>query len=75
MVDLELVSSLLESNAEDVLCLDRSGLIGRIDLDYVICALTLCLKDLKSLRRVIGSDDAVADFALEHVRGNSITCV
>ena len=47
VVDSELIPSLLECDTEYLLCLDGIGYIIRIDLDDIVCALTLGLQDLE----------------------------
>ena len=42
-----------------MLCLDRSRSIVRINLDYVICALTLVAKNLKSLLCIVRSNNTI----------------
>ena len=66
LVDLKIVSSLLEGNAVNLLALLSGGNVVGIDLYDIVIALALCLEDLKCLGLVAGSDDTVGYLALEH---------
>ncbi len=69
VVDDQLISALLESDAEDLLFLKCGGLIIRIDLEHAVIAFFLLLENLKCLRLIIGSDDSVGDFPGNQFRG------
>ena len=67
VVELDLVASLLEGDAEYLLALDGLRLVGGIDLDDVIGTLALVLQDLDGLRCEVGSYHAVAHLALQQL--------
>ena len=55
--------------------LQRLRLVVGIHLDYEICALALCLENLKSSLGVGGSDDSVGDLTLQEGRGLGVALV
>ena len=67
LVNFEVVSSLLESYTEYLLCLLYLRDIVRIDFNYVVVAAPLGLQYLKCLGLVPGSYDAVGDLTLDEV--------
>ena len=58
-----------------MLCLDWSRSIVRIDLDYVICTLTLVAKNLKSLLCIVRSDNTITYLTLDESSNSSITSI
>ena len=56
LTDLEIVASLLECDAENLLCLHRRGNIGPIDLYDIIAAFSLGFEDFQRLGRIAGRD-------------------
>ncbi len=75
VVDLELVSSLLEGDAVDLLALDRVGLEARVDLNNIVCTLALGLEYLKCFIGIVGCDNAVRNLALEKRCGQGVAGV
>ena len=69
VIDVQLVASLLKSDAVDLLSLQRSRYIIRIDLDYIVISFFLLFQDLQRFVRISGSDDSVGYFALDQLRG------
>ena len=67
VVELDLVTSLLEGDAEYLLTLNRLRHIGRINLDDVVGALTLVLQDLDSLWGEVGCYHTIAYLALQQL--------
>ena len=75
LVDLEVVSPLLEGDAEHVLVLLHGGDVIGVDLDDVIVPLLLGLEDLQGLRGVVRGDDAVGNLRLEVSGGGGVAGV
>ena len=75
LVDLEVVASLLEGNAEDVLLFLRGGNVGGVDLYDVVLAALFRLQDGERLLTERGGNDAVGDFALEILGGGGVALV
>ena len=67
VVELDLVATLFESDAETLLRLDGSGLVARVDLNHIIGALALVLQYLDGLRRIVGSNHTVAHLTLQQL--------
>ena len=75
LVYAEVVMSLLEGDAEDILALLSGGDVIRVDLHDIVAALFLGLEDFKRLVGIGGGDDAVGDLVLEVGRGRGIAGV
>ena len=71
-VDIQFVTPLLEGDAVYLLALDRSRLIGRIDLDDVVGAFFLLLQQFQCFIGVAGSDDTVGYLSLDQAGGIGI---
>ena len=71
-VDVQLVSALLEGDAEDLLALHRIRTVSRVDLDHVVVSVLFLLQDLQCLRLISRSDHAVGDLALDQLRGGDV---
>ena len=67
VVKIDLVASLFKGNTEDHLALYWSWLVFRIDLDYAISTLALCLKHCESLWLKTWSDDTVAHLTVDEL--------
>ena len=65
VVQLHLVASLLEGDAEDLLALDGCRLVRGVNLDDVVGALAFLAQNLQGFLCVAGRNDAVAHFALD----------
>ena len=75
LVDLEVVASLLEGNAEDVLLFLRGGNVGGVDLYDVVLAALFRLQDSERLLAERGGDDAVGDLAFQIFRRRGVALV
>ena len=71
-IDPEIVSALLEGDAEHLLALDGLGPVGEVDVHDVVVALLLGLEDLQGLGLVAGGDDAVAHLMLDDLGGGHV---
>ena len=69
VVDYKFVATLLEGDAEDLLALQRFGLVIRVNLDDAIIAVLLGFQDVEGCVGVAGGDDAVGNFALDYQCG------
>ena len=67
-VDAAVVMPLLKRHTEHLLALERGGFISGIDLHNVVAALALGAQDLKRLRLIARSNDAVGHLALDELR-------
>ena len=75
VVDDKLVSALLKGNSVNLLALDGSGRVVRVNLNDVVSALALGLEDFKSVRVIARSDNAVRYLALNNSRSRSVADV
>ena len=75
LVDLEVVTALLEGDAEDLLGLLHGRDVALVDGDDVVGALALLLEDLQRLRLIARGDHAVADLAGDQLRGGHVAHV
>ena len=75
LVDLVVVVTLLEADAENVALLDRLRLIVRVDLDNVVAALALGLEDLEGLSGEVRRDDAVGNLVCKVGSGVCVASV
>ena len=71
-VDDQLVAALLKGDAVHLLVLDGSGLVGRVDGDYIVVALFLAGQDSQCLRLVARGDDAVGHLVLDQLCGGHV---
>lgn len=67
IAEVNLVAALLECYAEYLLVLDGVRAIFRVNLYDAVVAFLLCLQNLEGLGVVVGSDDTVADLALDEL--------
>ena len=65
VVELDFVATLLESNTEHLLALDRLRHIAGVDLNHIIGTLALVLQNLDSLGGVVGSNHTVAHLTFQ----------
>ena len=75
VADNQLVSLLLEGDAEHVLALQLFRLVGGVDLDDVVIALALGLEDFEGLGLIAGGDHAVGHLGLDELRGGDVAHV
>ena len=75
LIDLELVSALLEGDAEYLLVLQGIGHVVRVDLDDVVVAVPLLAQDCQRLIGVTGSDHAVGNLTLDDHSGGHVAHV
>ena len=68
----ELISSLLEGNAEHILCLNGGGGVIRVNLNDVVATLTLGLQDFKCLGLISGGNDTVGNLTGEELCSGDI---
>ena len=74
-IDLEVISALLEGDAEDLLGLLLGGNIGGVDGNHVVAALAFGFQDFQRLVGVAGGDDTVGDLSGNQLGGGSVTNV
>ena len=74
-VDLEVVPSLLEGDAEDLLRLLLGGNVVGVDGHHVVAALALGFQDSQCFLCVAGGDDAVGDLPGDELRGGHVAHV
>ena len=65
IVQFDFVTSLFEGHTEALLRLNGGRLVRRINLDNIVGALTLILQYFDSFGCIVGSNDTVADLALQ----------
>ncbi len=73
--NVQLVSSLLERHAVDLLPLDLRRCVAVVDPDNVVSTLSLAFENFQSLRFIAGSDNAVRYLALYHLSGGYVAYV
>lgn len=74
-VQFDLVTSLFECDAENIFVLDGGRAVGQIDFDDIVSAFPFILQDFKCLRRIVGSNDAVGNFAVDKACSRFVACV
>ena len=75
VVNDQLVASLLEGHAVDLLALDGIGNIILVHPDDAIGAFSLGFEDFEGFGFIAGGDHAVGHFALNHLRGGNVAYV
>ena len=74
-IDFHLVASLLEGDAEHLLCFDGRGDVIRVDCDDIVAALALLLEDFQRRVGIAGRKDPVGDLVLDGARGGLVADV
>ena len=72
-IQLNLITTLLKSNSENIFMLNRSRFISRINLDYIISTLTLILQYLKRLIGISRRNYSVRHFTIYKTGSSLIT--